>query len=205
MNDYTMWFSIDKKILGYKLVVCVAYIPPTNSDYSKLGMFDMIEDQYIEHCSEHSEFFLVGDFNARTGLLNDTFFLEQSCSVIDEDDTFLRDKLESESAFWSYDVPLQRYNQDKTVNSYGERLIGLCKNLGIYVVNGRFGSEKGIGSFTCDGRSVVDYVCCSPKVMGNIIEFEICDYNALFSDKHNAISMILNGVNNGTHAQKSSN
>ncbi|KAK6175757.1 hypothetical protein SNE40_014150 [Patella caerulea] len=158
-------------------------------------MFDAIEDLYLNYCPEGTEFLLVGDFNARTGLLNETFTLDQSHEVNSDLYEFELDKREREALLAKHDVPLVRStNSEKSINRYGERFLLTCQNTGSYIANGRCGSDKGTGMFTCAGTSVVDYVACSPKAMVNITDFNICDYNPLFSDKHNPISLNLGRV-----------
>ena len=54
-----------------------------------------------------------------------------------------------------------RYSQDSKTNNYGYKLINFCKNLGIFIVNGRFGSDNYIGHNTCKNSSLVDYYIIS--------------------------------------------
>ena len=52
-------------------------------------------------------------------------------------------------------------NKDLMSNTFGCRLIELCRIVGLLILNGRIGSDKGIGDFSRDsttGKSVVDYV-----------------------------------------------
>ena len=49
-----------------------------------------------------------------------------------------------------------------------------------------------IGKITSvKGKSVVDYVVCSPDVMSNIVKFEILEFNPMLSDVHCAINCVL--------------
>ena len=44
------------------------------------------------------------------------------------------------------------------------------------IVNGRFGSDKALGDFTClknNGSSVIDFVVLSSILMPNILSFEV--------------------------------
>ena len=74
------------------------------------------------------------------------------------------------------DVELKRCSPDSCANNYGYRLVDLCKNMGVVIVNGRFGAERGEGKATCEGKSVVDYILCSPKLLCYIIWFEVDDF-----------------------------
>ena len=51
-------------------------------------------------------------------------------------------------------------------------------------MNGRSFLDKGIGRNTCDGKSVVDYVVCSPEVLKCCSYFEVLEFDSLLSDKH---------------------
>ena len=62
---------------------------------------------------------------------------------------------------------LKRYSQDKTVNNRGKELLDRCHVCELIILNGRRGKDTGIGNFTridTPGKSVVDYVLCSPDI-----------------------------------------
>ena len=80
---------------------------------------------------------------------------------------------------------------DKTVNNNGRRLIDMCRGLDLHIVNGRFGSDYKNGRFTCDNKSTIDYVICSPDLFLNIDEFSVDLYDNLMSDKHSPICVKL--------------
>ena len=69
---------------------------------------------------------IVGDFNARTGTLNDTL------GVPDYADSFL-DGPDTDVVYSN--TTNTRANGDK--NKFGSRLIELCKSLNMYIANGR--------------------------------------------------------------------
>ena len=70
-----------------------------------------------------------------------------------------------------------------------------CKDMGVVIVNGRFGAYRGVGKTTCDGKSVVDYILCSPKLLYYIICFKVDDFCYLRSDKHNSVNITLKSNN----------
>ena len=43
------------------------------------------------------------------------------------------------------DDAIERNSQDKTVNDYGKILLDFCISTGLRIVNGRCGTDKGIG------------------------------------------------------------
>ena len=86
---------------------------------------------------------MVGDFNARTGVLQDTDDYDDTAARIcglDNIDT--ADHIQRGLHNFHYD----RNNQDKKVNNSGRMLIELCKFFNLCLANGRIGNE---GDFTC--------------------------------------------------------
>ena len=65
-------------------------------------------------------------------------------------------------------------------------MIELCKNLDMFSVNSRVGSDKHIGGVTCKISSTVDYVLATLEVFK---DFEIVDFCNLSSDVHNPVSL----------------
>ena len=52
-------------------LVCGVYIPPCNSKYFDIELFDQLE-QDVVHFSSTGSVILMGDFNSRTGKYSDT-------------------------------------------------------------------------------------------------------------------------------------
>ena len=64
-------------------------------------------------------------------------------------------------------VPLSRVSKDKHTNNYGPRLLDLCKQCSLRIVDGRIGKNKGVGNYACHtprGSSLVDYVICNEEL-----------------------------------------
>ena len=99
-------------------------------------------------CSSHKYVLLAGDFNARTSELRD----------FTENDEFLADifYFDSETCnFFSqanslepYNIAITRQSHDKHTNNHGYKLIDICKNNNIFILNGRFGNDRGMGGYT---------------------------------------------------------
>ena len=49
-----------------------------------------------------------------------------------------------------------RYNKYKGTNNNGYKLVELCKNCDLHIVNGRFGSDFKVGNLTCGDKSCID-------------------------------------------------
>ena len=139
---------------------------------------------------------LLGDFNARTSLLDD--FTNDSLDVpgLNMDDISIdlgndRKKLESLGLVTS------RFNIDRATNNNGYKLIEFCKVTGLNIVNGRLGKDKGIGSFTChsaNGKSLIDYAIASPSLFPLIENFYVDDFDKTMSDVHSPICLSLSNL-----------
>ena len=70
-------------------------------------------------------------------------------------------------------------------------LLELFKQTSLRIANGRYGSDKVVGNFTCTtsrGQSLVDYVLPSKHILNKIDSFDVCEPNIL----SNLISFSLN-------------
>ena len=91
---------------------------------------------------------------------------------------------------------ISRVSKDNSVcNSNGVKLLELCRETGVRIVNGRVGSDKNVGQFTCvnfQGRSLLDYIL-SPKPMFNLFDTFIVHDPSVYSD-HCMLSLTLSLV-----------
>ena len=93
-------------------------------------------------------------------------------------------------------ISVQRHSTDNKCNNYGNRLIQLCNNSCLIIINGRLSKDRVHGYTTCDSKSVIDYIMCSPGMIESIAEFEVMPFCYLLSDKHNVLSMSLERCTN---------
>jgi hypothetical protein len=153
-------------------------------------MFDVVEEEFVSiHQDEVTCMF--GDFNARTKNLSDLVDLDVNLLDSLELPDYIKNKINEEKLLDDLGVSLNRISQDSTVNNYGLRLLELCRNLGLYLLNGRADCDEGIGRYTCDERSVVDYILSFPKLFPHIAHFSVQEFDGNFSDKHNALLLSL--------------
>ena len=185
-----IWFKLKKLHFGFDndIYVCGCYIPPADSQvYTnsssplfEFDFFDQINRDIIEY-SQYGDIVLTGDLNARTGQKSDII------SSID---------LERYIDMPDYDVPIDnlplRMSSDRQCNAFGNKLITLCKENSILIVNGRLEP----GYFTCynlnsnrNGASVVDYLIVNYNMYTCINNFCVLELNE-FSD-HCAINFDL--------------
>ena len=111
---------------------------------------------------------LCGDFNARTSGLSDVDSTDDNRHVPLFQDL---DELIEEAPLNS------RKTKDNGSNNFGKKLIELCKEFGLFIVNGRTKSDYE-GEITCTanrGKSVVDYFICSLPLYQLITDMFVAD------------------------------
>lgn len=202
--ENVLWIRVKNQITGTGsdtqfLLGCI-YIPPEGSVYYDENCFDIIIQDIIElQCKYRGPFIMVGDFNARTGLLDDFLDIDErvaELSGLNKEDELFNSRAKMEDL----GLTTGRYSLDRQVNNTGRKLIEFCRSLDLKMVNGRFGCDKGVGNFTCHknvGESLVDYVLMSPQLMPRVNNFLVDDLDKLMSDVHSplCVSLEFNTVN----------
>ena len=117
-------------------------------------------------------FLLCGDFNARTGNLNNSL---QDC----EEDTY---------EFIQLDLRGYRQSQDKIVNAFGRLLLEMCATCDLTIVNGACPGDE-LGNFTyvsSTGSSRIDYFISSIEFAEKVVELKVAER---FESKHLSIEI----------------
>jgi hypothetical protein len=184
-SNYVLWFACDLALTGDPIVFGAVYIPPQDSPYYRSEHIDLIEQDLVNLTSDNdARVCLLGDFNARTGLMNDFVLIDDFVTACV--DTELN-ALNKASCISDLGFDLDRCNRDLKTNNSGHRLVEMCKNFGIHIVNGRCGADRNVGKLTCKNASTVDYVVASPDLFPLISGFEILHFDPLLSDIHNPV------------------
>ena len=155
-----------------------SYIPPEHSTHLCEDAYDELERR-LASLPKDSLALICGDLNARTNNLCDFDNKFSSDSDGDLKQLVPKDTYES-----SDDIRhlfehgyLARSSLDKArPNTHGKRLIELCKASGMLIINGRCGTDKGVGGYTrvdTTGSSTVDYAICSPGLFLCVNDFHI--------------------------------
>ena len=111
---------------------------------------------------------------------HDNYFLERDSSYL----YFMKENL------------LERINKDMIANNHGKKLIELCKLSDLKIANGRIGTGKSIGSYTCHtprGSSTIDYAILSMGLFPYIVDFYIDIYDKCLSDVHCPVCIVMSG------------
>ena len=182
-----IWVKIYKEILGYEFILGSVYLPCEGSFYHNSDVFDsLIQDVIDIKCRYNVPLCLIGDLNARTGVLAD-YFEQENDEVSDLIGlNFCRDN-DLSTLNNSY-VPTSRWNMDLQVNDNGNKLLEMCKSLDLAIVNGRLGEDGGFGNFTCynknGGRSTIDYFLISHELWHSLQNFKVDLFDKCLSDAH---------------------
>ncbi|KAK6195700.1 hypothetical protein SNE40_001072 [Patella caerulea] len=125
----------------------------------------VLQDVLIEIRTEYGfvDITLAGDFNSRTGDLED-YVENDSLRYIQDIEIYEPDIFN-----------IRRHNLDKEINNYGRQLIDLLKTYGIHLLNGRFPGDRE-GNYTCfanRGKSAVDYIAISTPLFQYIADFSV--------------------------------
>ena len=198
-SDHVLWLHIKKECFGKEFILGSVYLPHENSTHYHEDMFDNIEEDimYFNVNFSNVPVIMLGDFNSRTGLQDD--FLDIDHNVV-ENSGFLLDEnylVFSKQNLEELGIITDRFNQDNVLNRNGKRLIESCRNLNLKIVNGRFGKDRNIGSFTCmshNGNSLVDYALVSPDLLSCISDFEVDSLDHCLSDIHRPICLELSFI-----------
>lgn len=81
-------------------------------------------------------------------------------------------------------------------------LIDVCKNNHLFVLNGRYGKDIGIGKKTFRNNSVIDYIISSVNGYTLLTDFNIFELDHLFSDGHSLLDCCLNIKTEGVTVSK---
>ena len=154
-----VWFKISKQFLSVEndVYFCVCYIPPEGSAVYRNIRSSLFEVDFFELLNQDimlynnlGDVYLTGDLNSRVGQNPDYIHNIDLDRFIDlpTDDT--------PSSF-----VFDRKSNDKQCNMFGNKLLSLCKENNIKIVNGRL--EEGKFTYHCLNRnracgSVVDYI-----------------------------------------------
>ena len=185
-SDNILWAKIKCADGGKDFLLGVVYISPLYSSYSKnilVNQFRTWEILMEELALFKSKYRigLMGDFNARSGGLSDI--------IINDDNRYV--ELPND---YIPDVHIMtRSNSDTVINSFGERLVELCRMSGMRIVNGRKIGDS-FGKKTChewNGSSTVDYMLGDENLFRLIQMFRVRDEFNHLSD-HCPISATLN-------------
>ena len=135
-SECTLWIIVKCEVLGFTFVVGAVYLPCETSTFHQDEVFEnLVNDIALIKSKHNAPICLLGDFNARTGILDDFVDFEQEITdlvALDSDPDFVnvRSTL-SEAGFIT-----SRHNKDRVINNNGKSLIEICQSSDLKIVNG---------------------------------------------------------------------
>ena len=170
--------------LSRDIVVAFSYCVPNGSSYQQRTQFEPFDDLELKLSSirDTCDIISLGDLNARPGLKPDY--------IPDEDNSCV--PVVGQLCGTDTQTARPRGSLDRLTNSYGDRLIELCKSVPLRICNGRKLGDI-LGSYTCyknNGQSTVDFCCVSPNIWSIVSTFVINELYPDLSD-HCSITMTL--------------
>lgn len=165
-----LWLKLNKSFFGCinDIYLCCAYVPPEDSNVYKqrdsplfeFDYFNLISDG-LRMYSELGDIAILGDLNARTGTRADFVENVNLERYLDLPEV---DKLPDKYAV--------RSSLDNHVNNYGIKLLSLCKENNVFIMNGRLEPGK-LTSYNLIQRrtaaSIVDY-CITDLNVFNMLQ-----------------------------------
>ena len=126
----------------------------------------------------------MGDFNAQTAVMKDYTCNDESLDKYLELDKDTIEFFDQESFFINNNIIINRTSKDIKKNSIGYRITDVCKNNNMSILNGRYGQDEGVGSFTFRDQTVIDYTITSRRGFTLLSDFEIQDIDRIYLDGH---------------------
>lgn len=202
------WVRFNKKMCESEadIVIGAIYIPPRQSPYSKIDLFDELENEILNNNFDEEHVLLCGDFNCHTGVEDDFVVIDRTLKEvggIDEDNI---NYLDVKEIIEQSNANVQRMNCDKIRKDvYGNRLLELCKNTSLCIFNGRVGRDKQCGTATTTKNTVIDYFIGHPKLLNTVKDLYVEEFDPIMSDIHKKVVLELRSKSTKTKcAQQSS-
>ena len=125
-----LWFKIVKNYAKTvkDIYTCGLYVPPCNSPYFNVELFEEREND-IEIFSSQGSILLMGDLNARTRKYSDSVCKEGNNLITNDQSEFSL-------------CPTQRNSFANESNSHGKRLLEICKSADLRILNGRVSGDS---------------------------------------------------------------
>ena len=160
-----IWCRLHKSLLGLEsgIYLATVYSPPLQSQKKAGKDVISIVDKEIQKYSAQGKIILLGDFNARTGKLNDFIENDTHGPVLPNDIYHLDEHCP------------KRNNADYTVNKVGGEILRPCIGNTLRILNGRLtGDLDGkLTSYQRTGAGTVDYGIASEELLKSILGFQV--------------------------------
>ena len=174
VGDSIVWLKVTD-VLESDLYICCTYIPHEHNVYYDLYDNDLFDALLydISDLIDQGIVIVTGDLNSRVG--------EGCCDYIVNDiepGNFVNDNT-NPFTYINDSAMSTRKSEDKHVNTFGRKLLELCRASGLRICNGRVNGDSN-GKYTFYnhlGSSVIDYVIVDSNHFDIIDNMHVCDFN----------------------------
>lgn len=189
-----IWIKFRRGLISTDVVyLCLCYVLPTGTSrqpFVAVSVFDRLLNDMSGFVAEndHCSFIICGDLNARTRQDPD-YVSDDNFNFVPLPDDYVIDDISPRASL-----------DNHVLNQNGTLLLDFCKQTSLRIINGRCGSDTGIGKYTCTttrGQSLVDYFIATPKLFHTITAFSVGDPNIL-SD-HSVVSISFKQLTTAAH------
>ena len=167
-----VWIEVDKsciKNLNKNVFIVGTYINDITSTYYDDKIFEELYTDILNFSREETPILIIGDFNGRTGDLDDNYSASEHVSP----------SIPSPNPF--VELP-RRNNCDSVCNSHGKKIIQICKTFDLKILNGRMIGDS-MGNCTHlninNGSSTIDYSLCNQYLYDYVENFIVLPQNEL--------------------------
>ena len=189
-SDYILWVKLDKTLFNTdgEFILGVLYIPPAQSRFLNDDEYNNLEMEITSVCSQTSYICLTGDMNAKTSRLCDFITADETIADVMNFDQETLSFYNQSELLEKMNINKYRNSCDNKTNNNGYRLIDICINNNLFILNGRFGKDSSIGKCTFRDQSLIDYTICSINTFKLLLDFEVIETDFLLSDGHALLS-----------------
>lgn len=199
--EYIYWLKITDPNHD-EIVIGAIYIPPETSRFFNNDEFFQMETDINDKCTTFKNVIITGDANGYTSNLPD--YTEPDDFINEYFEIDNENTLEPTSILRDLNLPLTRASQCTKTNGTGTKLLNICKQNNLLILNGRCANDRNIGMFTFKSISVIDYTLCSTNLLEYVCDFKVIEIDPLFCDGHCMLLLELKHLSASNHPDYSS-
>jgi hypothetical protein len=167
------------------------YVPPEQSRFFSADEFFEFQNDIASKCSGYEFLILTGDANGHTSNLPDYIELDDFLSNFLDLDADTISSFNHINKLVDLNILRDRASQCSKVNNTGLKLLEICKNNNLFIMNGRIGNDKSRGMLTFRDKSIIDYSISSVNCLQHTSNFDVIELDTLFSDGHQLLTIDL--------------
>ena len=162
---------------------CGIYIHDITSTYYNDTIFEELDADILNFSRKNTHILFMGDFNGRTGNLNDNYEASK--------------KIDNIPIANPFSELLKRYNCDSVINSHGEKIMKMCKTYDFKMLNGRTKGDS-VGNYTHFNNNKGTSTACNQHIYKYVENLVILPMNEL-SDHSKIVTFLKSIPQNKVH------